>query len=30
MPFELDAGTDVIVPIKVIGTGGGGGNAVGM
>ncbi|MBQ2840195.1 MAG: cell division protein FtsZ [Oscillospiraceae bacterium] len=28
MPFELDAGTDVIVPIKVIGAGGGGGNAV--
>ncbi|MBR3848072.1 MAG: cell division protein FtsZ [Oscillospiraceae bacterium] len=28
MPFELDAGTEVIVPIKVIGTGGGGGNAV--
>ena len=28
MPFELDAGAEVIVPIKVIGTGGGGGNAV--
>ena len=28
MPFELDTGTDVIVPIKVIGAGGGGGNAV--
>ncbi len=28
MPFELDSGSDVIVPIKVIGAGGGGGNAV--
>ena len=28
MPFELDTGADVIVPIKVIGAGGGGGNAV--
>ncbi len=28
MPFELDAGVDVVVPIKVIGAGGGGGNAV--
>ncbi len=28
MPFELDAGTDVVVTIKVIGAGGGGGNAV--
>ncbi len=27
MPFELDSGADVIVPIKVIGVGGGGGNA---
>ena len=27
MPFELDAGADVVVTIKVIGAGGGGGNA---
>ena len=28
MPFELDSGADVIIPIKVVGAGGGGGNAV--